>query len=175
MRMLRSERSEVSGGIGDPGHRRTMRLALLTAVQIHNESFSRAGGQKRPNQVTQETLPQVLLYRQRESAKTLDRFLQERIRSGANMRTMRLPSEPQLALGTLVRIRLSGNVADTASGPAHSFAKSFASITHSSTVYKVVGTRPTSPTVSYVVAPADKPTAPLPFSFTRADLLVVPE
>ena len=172
MRILRSEREQVAGGIGEHGYRRTMRQALLAAVKIHNSSYSRAIGMA-PDQVTSETLPQVLAYQQRQSAKTLDNFLRKRIQQGAKMRTLSLPSEPTLAIGTRVRIRLSGNISETPTAIA--FAKSFASITHSSTVYVVVGTRLTSPTVSYVVAPEGSPNAVLPFSFSRSNLLVVPD
>ena len=174
MRILHSSAGETAGGVGDHGHRRTMRQALIAAVQIHNASYSRAIGTA-PDKVTQATLPQVLLYQQRQSAKTLDNFLRKRIEAGARMRTMSLPSEPTLSIGTRVRIRLSGNVSESPSTSANSFAKSFSSITHSSTVYVVVGTRPTSPTISYVVAPVGSPEAKLPFSFTRNNLLVVPE
>ena len=174
MRILRSERDRVEGGVGDHGYRRTMRQALIAAVNIHNASYSRAVGMA-PDKVTEATLPQVLIYRQRQSAKTLDNFLKRRIQAGAKMLTMSLPSEPTLSVGTRVRIKLTGNVSENPSTAANSFSKSFSTITHSSSLYVVTGTRPTSPTISYIVAPEAEQDAPLPFSFTRSELLVVPE
>ena len=171
-RILHSERAEVAGGIGDHGHRRTMRQALISAIKIHNASYSRAIGMA-PNQVTEDNVAQVLLYQQRQSAKKLDKYLTKRVQAGANMRTMQLPSEAELAIGSRVRIRLSGNVPEHQNN--NSFKKSFATITHSSTVYVVVGTRPTSPTISYLLAPEGAPSAVLPFSFSRADLILAPE
>lgn len=171
-RILHSKPEDVKAGIGKGKARLNMVEALREAVQIYNASFSSAIGMA-PDDVETSNYGQVLAYRQTLGARKLDDYIERELRRrGTSLRTFQLPSMPQLPINALVRIQLQGRTQEE--GPRrHAFSKEFASLTFSSQVYKVIGYKETSPLISYIVASIKDPTSPLPYSFTRSQLVLV--
>lgn len=155
------------------GQKLNMVSAIKLACQIYNKTFNSAVGCA-PASITSENYPNVLAYRQRQSARKLDDAIMKEIqRRGGNMLNFSLPSVPRIPIGTKVRIRIQGLITEEGQAKLHSFSKEFATLSFSSQLYQVIGYKPTSPVISYTVQSLDGSQTVLPFSFTRNQLAVV--
>lgn len=149
--------------------------ALREAVVQYNHTYSRAVGMP-PAEITPINYERVLMYRQRARAKQLDDYLTRELRRrGGSILTFPLPSEAQLPIGALVRVRLRGLVTDDdpqqPKKKKNTWAKEFASLKFSSQVYRIKSIRQTCP-VGYTVESVEG-SYTMPYSFTANELVLV--